>query len=132
MAELTVLYDEGCGFCTRLASWLARRPGNEAEPIGSETGSLLLRDLTPRERYAAVHVVDPRGRRRSGGAALPLLLRTLPGGSLPAAAATAFPALTERAYDLVARNRLLVSKLVGLYDATRSRAGDGLRPSSVR
>jgi predicted DCC family thiol-disulfide oxidoreductase YuxK len=112
MAELTLLYDEGCAFCTRLALRLARLPGIAVEPIGSATGSRLLRDLTPAERYAAVHVVDALGRRRTGGAALPPLLDKLPGGGLLAAVCRLFPAATERAYRLVARKRALIGKVI--------------------
>jgi len=112
MAELTVLYDEGCVFCTRLALHLARRPGIEAEPIGSTTGARLLRDLTPAERYAAVHVVDGLGRRRTGGAALPPLLEKLPGGGLLAAVCRLSPAATERTYRLVARERAFIGKVI--------------------
>jgi predicted DCC family thiol-disulfide oxidoreductase YuxK len=114
MAELTVLYDEGCGFCTRLAARLARRPHITAAPIGSATGSHLLRDLSPAERYATVHVVDATGRRWSGGGALPPLLRKLRGGSLVAAVCEVFPRPTHLAYRVVARHRGLVSSLTRL------------------
>ena len=120
MAELTVLYDEGCGFCTRVALRVARRRRVAVAPIGSPLGSLLLRDLTPVERYATMHVVDATGRRRSGGSALAPLARTIPGGSALATAFDAFPGLTEAAYALVARNRRLASKLVRAYDRRRS------------
>ena len=66
MAELTVLYDEGCGFCRRVALWVARPPRVEIAPIGSPAGELLLRDLTKPERYATMHVVDAIGRRPVG------------------------------------------------------------------
>ena len=117
MAEVTVLYDEGCGFCTRLAMRLARPPRVDIAPIGSPVGSTLLRDLTPLERYASVHVVDAVGRRRSGGAALAPLFRTIPGGSVLAGACDAFPALTDRVYALVANNRGLASRLLRAYDS---------------
>jgi predicted DCC family thiol-disulfide oxidoreductase YuxK len=74
----------------------------------------MLRDLPSSSRYASFHVVDEVGRRWSAGAALPPLLRELPGGLLAAAACNAFPALTEQAYRLVARHRDLVSKLTGV------------------
>ena len=122
MAELTVLYDEGCGFCTRVALWVARPTRVEIAPIGSPAGELLLRDLTKPERYATMHVVDAAGRRRSGGAALATLARAIPGGAPVAGALDAFPALTGAAYDLVARNRGLGSKLLRLYDAARAAA----------
>ena len=111
---MTVLYDEECGFCTRVAAWLGRLDGVEAAAIGSATGSLLLRDLSPDERYAEVHVVDARGRRRSGGAALPVLARRLRHGPAPARLLDAFPRVTALGYDLVARHRALVSRLVGI------------------
>jgi predicted DCC family thiol-disulfide oxidoreductase YuxK len=114
MAALTVLYDEGCGFCTRVVQRLARPGRVDAAAIGSPLGSALLRDLTPEERYAAVHVVDPLGRRSSGGTALAPLARELPGGTYAAAVLEAFPGATERAYRLVARHRALVSKLTRL------------------
>jgi predicted DCC family thiol-disulfide oxidoreductase YuxK len=114
VGEVTVLYDEGCAFCTALARWLAGRPGLRTAPIGSPEGALLLRDLTPAERYDAVHVVDERGRRRTGGAALPPVLRRLPGGRLPAALLAALPGPTELAYRLVARNRSAVSRVARL------------------
>jgi len=122
MAELTVLYDEGCGFCTRVALWVARAPQVEIAPIGSPAGALLLRDLPERERYATMHVVDAVGRRRSGGAALAPLARTIPGGATVGTALDAFPALTSAAYGLVARNRGLGSKLLRAYDAVAARA----------
>jgi predicted DCC family thiol-disulfide oxidoreductase YuxK len=117
-----VLYDEGCGFCTRVALWAARPPRVEIAPIGSPAGELLLRDLTKPERYATMHVVDATGRRRSGGGALATLARAIPGGAPVATALDVFPTLTGAAYELVARNRGLGSKLLRLYDAARAAA----------
>jgi predicted DCC family thiol-disulfide oxidoreductase YuxK len=111
---LTVLVDEDCGVCTRTGRWLARHEGLLVESIGSATGARLLRDLTPAERYAAVHAVDGDGRRSSGGAALQLIVRRLPGGRGPAALAARLPRLTDAAYGLVVRNRRALSRLVGL------------------
>jgi predicted DCC family thiol-disulfide oxidoreductase YuxK len=110
--ELTVLYDEGCGFCTEVARWLARRPGVTTAPIGSETGSSLLRDLTPAERYDSVHVVDGLGRRLSAGASLPPLLRRLPGGGAPAAVLEAFPSLSKLGYRVVSSHRELAGRVL--------------------
>ena len=106
-------YDEGCGFCTRIAVWIANRPEITTAPIGSTTGSLILRDLTVAERYASVQVVDELGRRRSAGAALPPLFRRFPGGRPVAAACDALPGLAEHSYRLVVRNRGLLPKVVG-------------------
>jgi predicted DCC family thiol-disulfide oxidoreductase YuxK len=110
--ELTVLYDETCGFCTEVAGLLAPRRGVTVAPIGSETGSWLLRDLTLAERYDAVHVVDALGRRRSAGASLPPLLRVLPGGGAPAALLEAFPRVAERGYRFVSGHRDLAGRIL--------------------
>jgi len=114
VADLTVLYDEGCSFCTRVAARLSRISGVEAAAIGSETGSVMLRDLTPDERYAEVHVVDASGLRSSGGAALPVLARRLHGGRAAARLLAAFPAATAWGYGIVSRHRALVSRLTGI------------------
>ena len=76
-----------------------------------EAGELLA-DLSPTERMASWHLVSPTGERRSAGAALPTLLRLLPGGRLPAAAFARFPGLTDRGYRTVADHRTQLSKLV--------------------
>ncbi len=109
-----MLFDEDCLFCTWLAQWLARAPEIEAAPIGSAAGSHLLRDLSQEERYASVHVVDATGRRWSRGAALPPLLRRLPGGGPAASLAAALPRSTERGYRLVASHRGHLSRLLRL------------------
>jgi predicted DCC family thiol-disulfide oxidoreductase YuxK len=113
VAALTVLYDETCGVCTALAGWLQRRGRDVAvAPIGSTVGARLLRDLSPRERYASVHVVDRLGRRRSGGAAVPPVLRTLPGGAGPGALASALPRVTDAAYRLLSARRGLLGRVL--------------------
>jgi predicted DCC family thiol-disulfide oxidoreductase YuxK len=117
MAEVTVLYDQGCGFCTRVALRVARPGRVDITPIGSPLGSLLLRDLDEAERYASMHVVDGVGRRRSAGAALAPLARALPGGRPLAGALDAFPGVAGAAYEVVARHRSLASKLLQAYDA---------------
>jgi predicted DCC family thiol-disulfide oxidoreductase YuxK len=90
---LTVLVDEDCGICTRAGRWLARHEG-----LLVESG----------------HAVDGDGRRSSGGAALQLIARRLPGGRGPASLAARLPRLTEAAYGLVVRNRKARSRLAGL------------------
>ncbi len=110
-AEL-VLYDEDCGICAAFARALERR-GLRVAPIGSPVGGTWLRDLSPPARYAAFHAIDGRGRRRSGGAAVPLVLRALPGGRVSARLARALPRLTELAYLAVARSRRPLSAALG-------------------
>jgi hypothetical protein len=68
MADVTVLYDEDCGFCTVLARWL-ERPGLRVEPIGSVTGNVLLRDLAPKNlrRLATSCRADAKPARKRHG-----------------------------------------------------------------
>jgi hypothetical protein len=116
-------------FCTGCARWLeGHGVGVRAIEIGSSAGNVLLRDLTPEERYAAFHAVDRLGRRRSGGAALPLVLRAVPGAVWLGALAGAFPRSAEIGYRLVARRRSLLSRLLArrvgsVRRASRARAG---------
>jgi predicted DCC family thiol-disulfide oxidoreductase YuxK len=122
---LIVLFDEGCGFCTRLAGWLEQRPMIAVEPIGSPTGARLLRDLPPERRYDTVHVVDGRGRRFSGAEALPPLLCTLPGLAWAAPIAEAFPRPLEWGYELVARHRGALSRLLRTHSRTAAPGAAG-------
>ena len=110
-----VLYDADCRFCTRALSALLRwdragrlRPVALAQP---ETDGLLP-DLTGEQRMESWHLICPSGARYSAGAALPPLLRLLPGGRVPAAVLARFPRATERGYRWVAGHRSLLSKLV--------------------
>ena len=117
---MTVLYDEACGVCTALAGWLARHgDGLVVAAIGSELGELLLRDLTPAERYASVHAIDGAGRRRSGGAAVPVALDAVPFARPAAWLARRLPRATELAYCAFARHRGVVSQLFRISRARR-------------
>jgi predicted DCC family thiol-disulfide oxidoreductase YuxK len=86
----------------RLSPIALQRPQAEA----------LLADLDRAERMESWHLVAADGRRRSGGAALPPLLRLLPGGSVPAAAIARVPRATEAGYRWVADRRSQLSRLV--------------------
>jgi predicted DCC family thiol-disulfide oxidoreductase YuxK len=111
----TVLYDADCGFCKWLLVTLLRRDrGRRLRPIALQTPEAiqLLPDLTPAERMASWHLISPEGERRSGGAAVPELLRMLAGGRLPAAFFARFPRMTDRGYRWVAGHRTQLSKLV--------------------
>jgi predicted DCC family thiol-disulfide oxidoreductase YuxK len=110
-----VLYDRDCGLCrwivAKLLAW-DRRGRLRAVAIQSPEGQTLLADLPPEERLAAAHAIDGAGRRYSGGAAAPPILRELPGGRPLAALLAAFPRVTDRAYRWVAEHRSLVGKLI--------------------
>jgi predicted DCC family thiol-disulfide oxidoreductase YuxK len=115
-----VLFDDDCGVCVACATWLARHGRDlTVEPIGSAASATLLRDLTPEAGLAGVHAIDRLGRRRTGGAAVPAILRTIPGAGLLARLTEALPGPTDRAYRAVARNRRTVSRLLGAHACAR-------------
>ena len=110
-----VLYDADCGFCAwTLAVLLRWDRAARVEPVALQRPEAadLLKGLTPVERIASWHLISPSGERRSGGDALPPLLRALPGGRFPAAVFARFPRLTARGYRLVAEHRSELSRLV--------------------
>ena len=117
VGELTLLYDEGCAFCTWVAGPFRSVDGGVVEPIGSERGDELLADLAHEERYASVHVVDAAGRRRSGAEALPPLLRRVRGGRPAAWLVERSPRAAAWGYDLVSRHRNLLARLLRLDQA---------------
>lgn len=129
----TVIYDAGCGLCTWLLSILLRwdRAGR-LHPVALQQAEAdqLLRDLKPAARIASWHLISPAGTRHSGGAALPELLKALPGGRLPAAGLARFPKLTDRAYRWVAEHRSLLSKC--LPSGARKRASRHVHQRSLQ
>jgi predicted DCC family thiol-disulfide oxidoreductase YuxK len=113
-SPLILLYDGECGFCTRGVARvlsLDRDGLLSAVPIVSPDGDRLLRDLTEAQRLASWHVVDERGRRRSGGEAVAPVLRRLRGFRWLAPVAEAFPGLVDVLYRLVARYRGTLGRL---------------------
>lgn len=111
----TVLYDGDCGFCKWSLALLLRldREGRlRPLPLQAPAAEPLLGDLEPEQRLASFHLVAPNGERRSGGAALPELLRQLRGCSLPAALFARFPGATDRGYRWVATHRVGLSRWV--------------------
>jgi predicted DCC family thiol-disulfide oxidoreductase YuxK len=111
----TVIYDGDCGVCQTLLSLLLRADRDRRlRPLALRTAAAdaLLADLTPTERDASWHLVDPAGRRESAGAAAPPLLRLLPGGSPLAALLARVPGPTDRAYRAVADHRSAIGRWV--------------------
>lgn len=128
-----VLYDADCGFCKWLLSGLLRWDRAERlNPIALQRPEAdeLLGELTPAERMASWHLISPTGERRSGGAALPPLIRLLPRGRLPATAVGLFPALSERGYRWVAAHRTVLSRVVPA--GSKRRAGERVRRRETR
>jgi predicted DCC family thiol-disulfide oxidoreductase YuxK len=111
-----LLYDEDCGFCRwgvdRLLR-LDRRHELEAIPIQNAEGAGLLSSMTPAERLESWHVRSPDGRVWSAGRAVSVILRLLPGGRGLASVTGRFPRTIDRFYQLIARNRSTLGRLLG-------------------
>ena len=126
--RVTVLYDEACGFCrwsaAKLRTW-DRRGLLGFEPLGSDAAGAILDDLDRETRLGSWHLATSDGRVYSRGAAVPELLRRLPGGRVPAAAARLMPGTTDRTYRILAANRGRLGQLIGVRacaaDPSRSR-----------
>jgi predicted DCC family thiol-disulfide oxidoreductase YuxK len=114
-AAWIVLYDADCGFCMWLLSALLRwdRHGR-LRPLALQSAEAekLLADLAPAERIASWHLISPAAQRSSGGAALAVLLRLLPGGRPAGAVLARLPRLTEAGYRWVAAHRTGLSRWV--------------------
>ena len=111
-----ILYDGDCGFCTwatrRILTW-DRKARLRAVPIVSEEGERLLAGMDPARRLSSWHVRTADGEVYSAGAAVPPLMRLLPGGAPLAVLASAFPAATERVYRWVADRRGRLGRRTG-------------------
>ena len=116
MKQAVVLYDNDCGFCRwsvdRLKAW-DRRDRLRAVALQSPEADDLLPRLSESERMASWFIVGQDGRVASAGSGVPVLLRLLPFGGLPAFVASLFPQTTERAYWRVARNRDRLGRMLG-------------------
>jgi predicted DCC family thiol-disulfide oxidoreductase YuxK len=60
-----------------------------------------------------MHAVTPDGRVWSGGQAVRVIFAELPGGSILASTAAAFPGATDTTYRLVARHRERLGRMLG-------------------
>lgn len=116
MERAVLLYDEDCGICRwaadRLLAW-DRDRRLRASPIQGDEGRRLLAGIDPERRLASWHLATTDARVFSAGAAVPPLLKLLPGGGPLAALASASPATTELIYRLASRNRTRLGRVVG-------------------
>jgi predicted DCC family thiol-disulfide oxidoreductase YuxK len=113
--DWTVIYDGDCGVCKTLLALLLRADRDRRLTplaLGTPAADALLHDLTPEQRNASWHLIDPSGERASAGAAAPPLLTLLPGGAIPASVLARFPRQTERAYRAVADNRSAIGRWI--------------------
>lgn len=115
MPRATVLYDRDCGLCrTVMGAVLAsdRRRQLRSVALQDPEALELLPDLSEEERMASFHLVEQDGTVRSAGAALSRLLSYLPAAGPLAGLGERRPALSERAYRLVADNRDRIGPLI--------------------
>jgi predicted DCC family thiol-disulfide oxidoreductase YuxK len=115
MSSWLVFYDRDCGLCKWMLSAILKWDrARRLRPVALQTteATMLLADLTPEQRIGSWHLIGPQGERYSAGAALPPLLRLLPGGALPAVLTGATPGLTECGYRWVADHRSQISRWI--------------------
>lgn len=116
MDRATVLYDEDCGFCRwaadRLRAWDSR-DRLAFTSIQGVDGARLLAAMDHAGRLASWHVVGSGGELRSAGAAVPVVLRRLPGGAPLATMSDTFPRTTERLYRWTVRHRARLGRMLG-------------------
>ena len=114
-SEVTVLFDEDCGFCKwsldKILAWDRSRKVRPV-PIQSDEGQRLLASVPEDRRLDSWHLVERSGTVRSAGDAAAPLLDLLPGGKPLAGAARALPGPTDRAYRAVADNRDRLARLL--------------------
>ena len=111
----TVLYDGDCGVCRfMLSGLLAWDRAARLRPVALQTpeAERLLAGMPEELRLASWHLVFPDGRVYSAGDAVPQLARLLPRGAPVAALAAALQPLVNRGYEITARNRGRIGRLV--------------------
>jgi predicted DCC family thiol-disulfide oxidoreductase YuxK len=108
-AEVTLVFDGCCGFCTRCVDWLTRLGRRRrVPPVAFQLpGVPELYGLTAAECAAAAWAVDADGTRHRGAAAANAALSAALGTTLPLRLYRVGPVgrLQDRAYAWVARNR---------------------------
>lgn len=113
MASPTLVYDDGCGFCTRAALFVARRA--DVDLVGFSELTDDLRARLPPDFERCAHLVTG-GRVYSCGAAMERAYERTglpPSGVLPLVRRVpGYGSVRERAYRAVANNRPLLGRLL--------------------
>lgn len=79
-----LVYDEACELCERLARWMKRFDSHHrltTMTFGEAKSTDVLNRVPEPRRWTQFHLVSPSGEVTSGDAAIPALLRLLPGGA---------------------------------------------------
>jgi predicted DCC family thiol-disulfide oxidoreductase YuxK len=132
---IAILYDDECGFCRwsadKILAWDSHR---RLRPVALQEpeADRLLKDMDRRRRMASWHLVMPDGEILSAGAAVPELMRHLPGGAPLAIIAQLAPGPTEAAYRFVSNHRDRLASILGPkrrgVDPKRRRGGEARHP----
>jgi predicted DCC family thiol-disulfide oxidoreductase YuxK len=115
VSRVPILYDADCGLCRAtlglILLWDSRR---RLRPVALQSGEAdrLLEGMPQERRMASWHLVSPSEGVRSAGAAVPPLMRLLPGGRPVAWAAQRLPRASEWAYRFVADRRSAFGRLL--------------------
>jgi predicted DCC family thiol-disulfide oxidoreductase YuxK len=114
--QATVVFDDDCGFCRwsaeRLRTW-DRRHALRFVTLRSDEAGRLLAPVPVERRPLSWHLVTEDGRVWSAGAAVPQVLRLMPGGGPLSVVTAVVPDLTETVYTMIARHRSTLGRLLG-------------------
>lgn len=116
MEQAALLYDAECGFCRWAADKiLAWDVHHRLRPVALQDpeADRLLKGMDSERKMGSWHLVTADGRVRSSGAAIPELMRMLPGGLPLALIARLAPGPTEAAYGAVSIHRHGLARLLG-------------------
>jgi predicted DCC family thiol-disulfide oxidoreductase YuxK len=138
MGKHLVLYDDQCPLCVfqmKLLTWLDWLHVARVVPLSSPEAQTAAPSLEPEQLRAAMHVVTSSGAIHRGARSIRFLSLRMP-LLVPLGLFLWVPGViwvAEKVYNLIARNRLTLSKVFGCKDAcailpTRQREGDHLRP----
>lgn len=103
-----LVYDGGCAFCERCATWIAARLPTGTPVLASQQADLAGLGLTPEQAADAAWWIDTGGRLHRGHRAIAAALRACRGGWGTLGRILTWPGISLPAagvYGLVARNR---------------------------
>lgn len=132
-----VLYDDQCPLCVfqmKLVTWLDWLHVTRLVPLSSPEGAKAAPGVEPEALRAAMHVVTSSGKMHRGARCVRFLSLRMP-LLIPLGLLLWLPGViwvAEFVYNLIARNRLRLSRIFGCKDAcavmpARKREGDELR-----
>ncbi len=114
----TVLYDDECPLCTfqmKLLTWLDWFGLLSLIPVSSERAQVLAPSISREDLLEAIHCIAKNGRIYRGARALRFVGMRLP-LMVPMALVLWIPGvilIAEKVYQLISRNRLVLSRLFG-------------------